>query len=260
MTGNRIMRRALLLAAICLTLTTGAYPQPSATLSAATQRSGQKSDSYTFVSPNTRENLSLEEALKLLNSREELKLLNNIQSLSGCLRLRSSVRKAIGNFSDGAEHAALLQVFTDRSTQRYAGARLGKFARQKTVLLFRQDDAGAGRMYVLRIRLGKRTLRSISNTLDSNGVPFRTLVPGKGRRVFIYVVDLDNELPNEVVRAARSLGAVMTTVKGTGEFLGDDADRDKAQQVFAEIIKKFADENPKAARRCSRSETFLAAR
>jgi len=45
---------------------------------------------------------------------------------------------------------------------------------------------------------------------------------------------------------------VMTTIKGTGQFLGDDTDRDKAQQVFAGIIKQFEDENPEIARRCSR--------
>ena len=251
MTGNRIMRRALLLAAIWLTAIGSAFSQRPAPLPGP-EESRQRATSYTFVSPNTRENLTLEEAIKLLNSREELKLLKSIQSLSRCLHLQPSVMKAIGSSTDGAEHAALFQVFTDQPTIRFAGAHLGKLARQKTVLLFRQDDAGAGRMYVLRIRLGKRTLRSVSNTLDRNGVPFRTLVPGKRQRVFIYVVDLNNELPNEVVRAARNLGAVMTTVKGTGEFLGDDTDRDKAQQVFAAVIKQFADENPRVARRCSR--------
>jgi hypothetical protein len=160
--------------------------------------------------------------------------------------------KAIGSSTDGAEHSALFRVFTDGETLRYADARLGKSARQKTVLFFRQADSGAGRMYVLRLHLGKRTLRTVSRTLDRNGVPFRTLVYGKGQRAYIYVVDLNNELPNEVVRAARSLGAVMTTIKGSGEFLGDDTDRDKAQQVFAGVIKKFEDENPRIAQRCSR--------
>lgn len=252
MTEKRIMRRALLLAAIWLTAIASVYPQRPATLPSALQESGQKATSYTFVSPNTRDNLTLEEAIKLLNSREERKLLNNIRRLSRCLRLKPSVMKAIGSSTDGAEHSALFSVFTDQPTIRYADARLGKYARQKTVLLFRKDDAGAARMYVLRIRRGKRTLHSLSKTLDRNGVPFRTLIPGDGQRMFIYVVDLNDELPNEVVRAARNLGAVMTTIKGTGEFIGDDTDRDKAQQVFAEIIKQFEDENPIIARRCSR--------
>jgi hypothetical protein len=116
---------------------------------------------------------------------------------------------------------------------------------------FRQDDSGAASMYVLRIWKGKRTLASIAGTLDRNGVPFRTLVPGERGRMFIYVVDLSNELPNHVVSAARNLGAVMKTIKGTGEFIGDDTDRDKAQQVFAGIINQYEDEHPRQARRCA---------
>jgi hypothetical protein len=248
----RFRRRALLLAALWLAIAASTYSQRPATLPFVVEESGRKATSYTFVSPNTRENLTLAEAIKLLNSREELDLLNNIQHLSRCLRLRPSVMKAIGSSTDGAEHAALFRVFTDEPTLRYADARLGKFARQKTVLFFRQSDTGAARMYVLRIRLGKRTLNSVSKTLDRNGVPFRTLVPVNGRRMFIYVVDLTNELPNEVMRAARNLGASLTTIKGTGEFLGDDADRDKARQVFAGVIEQFENENPEVARRCSR--------
>ena len=252
MTGQRILHRALLLAVLWLTASGSVSSQQPATLPGVPEEAGQKAVSYTFVSPNTRENLTLEEAIRLLNSREELNLLNHIRRLSRCLRLKPSTMKAIGSSTDGAEHAALFRVFTDEATLRYADARLGKLARQKTVLLFRQDASGAARMYVLRLRLGKRTLKSVSKTLDRNGVPFRTLVPGKGQRIFIYVVDLNQELPNEVVRAARNLGAVMTTIKGTGQFLGDDTDRDKAQQVFAGIIKQFEDENPEIARRCSR--------
>ena len=245
------LRRALLLLLIWLAAAGSAYPQQPALLPSTVEESGQRATSYTFVSPNTRENLTLEDAIKLLNSREELRLLNNIQSLTRCLRLQPSITKAIGSSTDGAEHSALFRVFTDLETIRYADARLGKLARQKTVLLFRRDDAGRARMYVLRIWMGKRTLRSVSETLDRSGVPFRTLIPGRGQRLFIYVVDLGNELPNEVVRAARNLGALMKTIKGTGEFIGDDTDRDKAQQVFAGIIKQYEDEHPLVVHRCS---------
>jgi len=243
--------RALLIIALILATCGSAYPQQTLAQPSAAAQIGQKALSFSFVSPNTRENLTLAEALRLLNSREERKLINNIRRLSSCLRLKLLVRKAIGSSTDGAEHSALFRVFTDQPTLRYADARLGKLGRQKSVLFFRQDNTGAARMYVLRIRLGRRNLNSVSRTLDRNGVPFRTLVPNNGQRLLIYVVDLNNELPNQVVSAARNLGALLTTVKGTGEFIGDDADRDKAQQVFAGIIKQYEDEHPEVARRCS---------
>jgi hypothetical protein len=243
--------RALLLVALLLATGGSASPQQPVAQPSAKAELQQKALSFTFVSPNTRENLTLAQAQRLLNSREELNLINNIRRLSRCLRLKPRVEKTIGSFTDGAEHSALFSVSTDRPTLRYADARLGKFAKQKSVLFFRQDDSGAARMYVLRLRLGRRNLASVSSTLDRNGIAFRTLVPGNGRRMLIYVVDLDNELRNKIVSAARNLGALMTTIKGTGEFIGDDADRDKARQVFTGVIKQYEDENPKVARRCS---------
>jgi predicted DNA-binding protein with PD1-like motif len=243
----RFKLRALLLVVLLLATSGQSFSQQPAV--AAEER--EKAESYTFVSQNTRENLTLAEAIRLLKSREERIFIKNIQRLSRCLRLKSAVMKTIGSFTDGAEHSALFRAFTDKPTLRYADARLGKLGRQKTVLYFRQDNSGAARMYVLRIWTGKRTLDSIAKTLDRNGVPFRTLVPEARGRMSIYVVDLNNELPNQVVRAARNLGSLMTTIRGTGEFIGDDTDRDKAQQVYAGIIKRYEDENPKRTRRCS---------
>jgi hypothetical protein len=235
-----IMRRSLLLSVLWLAVVGNVFSQ-------------QRAESYTFVSPNTRDNLTLDEAIRLLNSREELRLINDIQRLSRCLRLKPSmVMKTIGNSPEGAEHSALFSVFTDRQTLRYADARLGKLNRQKTVLFFRKDDAGTSRMYVLRLRPGKRTLASIAQTLARNGVAFSTMVPGTHQRMFIYVVDLGDELNNQIVSAARQLGALVVILKGAAEFLGDDTDREKAQQVFADEIKRFEDTNPEVARRCSR--------
>jgi hypothetical protein len=248
----RFKVRALLTVALLLATIGSAYSQQPVAQTSAEVEAQQKALSFSFVSPNTRENLTLAQALRLLNSREERNLINNIRRLSGCLQLKPFVRKTIGSSTDGAEHSALFRVFTDQQTLRYMDARLGKSARQKSVLFFRQGDSGAAKMYVLRLRLGRRNLTSISRTLDRNGVAFRTLVPSDGRRLLIYVVDLNNELPEKIVSAARNLGALTTTIKGTAEFIGDDADRDKAQQVFAGVIKQFEDENPGVARRCSR--------
>ena len=212
----------------------------------------RKADSYTFVSPNTREGLTLDDAVRLLDSREESLLINSIQSLSRCLRLEPlALSKTIGSWTDGAEHSALFRIRADEPTIRYADARLGKLAQQKAVVYFRRDGRGADRMYVLSLRRGKRSLASVSKTLDASGVAFRTLAPTKRGRLLVYVVDLDDALRDKVARASRRLRAATSTVRGAGEFIGDDADRDKAQQVFAAEIKKYEDQNPDAARRCS---------
>ena len=86
----RPARRVLLPLVLWLVAVGAAYAQES------------KAVSYTFVSPNTREGLTLGEAVKGLHSREEFLLINHIRTLSRCLRLKPlAVRKTIGSRADG---------------------------------------------------------------------------------------------------------------------------------------------------------------
>jgi hypothetical protein len=253
----RLKLRALLAAAAFALAAPGtntAHAQQPAPLQQPTHKTEarRKALSYTFVSPNTRENLTLAEAVRMLNSPEELKLVKDIRRLSVCLGLKPAVTKAVGSWTDGAEHSTMFRVFTDQPTIRYADARLGKLERQKSVLNFRRDAAGGGRMYVLYAVRGRLSLASISRTLDRHGVAFRTLVPVRRRRTIVYVVDLNGELRRKVRSAAGQLGARLAQVKGTGEFIGDDADRDKAGEVFSGIIKQYEEERPEVARKCAK--------
>ena len=241
------MPRALLLVVVLLATIGRAHPQQPASVDA-----GPRAVSYTFVSPNTRENLRLSEALRLLNSTEEHDLISTTRKLSSCLGLRSTIRKTIGSWADGAEHSTLFRVYTDQPTLLYADARLGKRERQKSVLYFRENAAGKGAMYILYPRPSSRSsnLASISKTLDRSGVAFRTLIPRPRRPTIVYVVDLKSELRKQTEAAARRLRARMVVVHGTGEFIGDDNDHDKALQVFADVIEKYEAAHPQTALTC----------
>jgi hypothetical protein len=242
------LHRTWLLVVMLLAIAGHVHPQQPADVYA-----GTRAVSYSFVSPNTRENLALSEALRLLNSTEEHDLISATRKLSSCLGLKATVTKAVGSWADGAEHSTLFRVYTDQPTLLYADARLGKRERQKSVLHFRENVAGKGAMYILYPRPRSRSghLASISKTLDRSGVAFRTLVPRPRRPAIVYVVDLKNELRRQMVAAARRLRARMVVVQGTGEFIGDDSDRDKAQQVFADVIEKYEAAHPQIGRACS---------
>jgi hypothetical protein len=246
------LRRLFLSVVMLLAVFVSAYSQrPEADTSALTG-SGQKALSYSFISPNMRENLKLNEAIRLLNSREEIRLVNFIACLSRCLHLTQTVSRAVGSWSDGAEHSTIFRTFADEQMLRYEDARLGKLERQKSVLYFRHDSSGAGTLYILTMRRGRASLSSISRTLDRNGVEFRSLVPQPKRGTIIYVVDLKSELHNQIAVAAKELRARLIYIKGDGEFIGDDTDREKAQQVFAGLIKEFEDAHPQVARQCAK--------
>ncbi len=243
------MRRILVLLAFLLA-TAGSL---SAQQAGPTGRNdtGPKAQSYAFVSPNTRENLSLQEALRLLGSKEEASLIRAERKLNSCLGLKTTVLRSIGSWSDGAEHSTVFKTRADEQTLRYADARLGKSARQKSVLYFQANASGAGAMYMLYPKRGGRNLARLSRILDQSGVAFRTLVPRRHRSPLVYVVDLKNELGQQVAAAARRLRARLMALKVTGAFLGDDSDREKAQKVFAEEIERYESAHGQEGRVCA---------
>lgn len=249
------MRHVLPLVVILLATVGDVRPQSPVVPPSAREEARQKEITYAFVSPNTRENLTLKESLRLLNSREELELIYAIRHLSSCLRLKSEVVKTIGSWTDGAEHSTMFRIYTDQLTARYADARLGRRERQKSVLYFQRNTAGRGRMYVLYPRRRRNGLHLISRALDRSGVPFRTLVPRLRRPAIIYVVDLNHELEKQVGRAARRLGARLVVIKGMGEFIGDDNDREKARQIFTEIINQYENNHPQVKHNCARQDS-----
>lgn len=202
----------------------------------------EKAISYGFVSPNTHENLKLAEALKNLNSADEVRLLHETRSLACRVRAQARVNQALGNWADGVENSMVFRIYSDEPSLRYAAASLGRSWRQKTVLYFRRQASGPARMYVISVPRQRRGLnfvvRTVAKTLDDSQVSYRTLVPLK-TRVLVYVVDLSNKLQVQVRSAARKLRTRLLSFAGAGEFIGNDTDREKAQEVFAQEIKSY---------------------
>jgi hypothetical protein len=208
------------------------------------------------VSPNTREDLKLEEAIRNLNSAEEVRLLHETRDLACRVRAKARVNRSLGNWADGAENSLIFRIYSDEPTVRYSAASLGKKWSQKTVLYFRRQASGKARMYVISVRRQHRWLnfvvRTVAKTLDDAGVSYRTLVPLR-TRVMVYVVDLSNELQPQVQNAARQLHARPFSFAGTGGFIGNDTDRDQAQEVFAQEIK-FYESNHSLDQRCRQTK------
>lgn len=222
----------LLLLAILAAL----WPGSLARAQESTRNGADKAISYAFVSPNTRENLTTAEAIRELGSPEEARLIRDTHQVGCRLRLRLRVSKALGSWADGAEHSTVFRVTADAATVRYAAAWLGKFARQKAVLYFLGSGMGQARLHILSLR--KRDLASVAKAFDSTGVAFRNLVPAR-KRLLVYVVDLKNELKTKVSLTARRLHASLWSMRGEGAFIGDENDREKAQTVFEEEIRRY---------------------
>jgi hypothetical protein len=215
---------------------------------AISAQQAQKSLNYGFVSPNTSENLKLNEAIRGMDSPEEAQLRRKAINLSCVVRSRIRTFKALGSWSDGAEHSVLLRVQSDEATLRYVLSRMGLDAQQKYVIYFHPQPKGSVDLYTLQVRTRTRNLIALTNALESGGIPFRTLVPSD-RTTTIYVIDLDRDLRKKILAVARQLRARVSSQAGNAALFGDD-ERQQAKAKFEQEIKTYEAKNPNLPPTC----------
>jgi len=217
-----------------------------ATLVSAQQ--DQASFNYGFVSPNTKTDLKLEQAIAGMKSEAEATLVNKAVNLGCVVRTRITAFRGLGSWSDGAEPSVLVRVKGDEATLRYVLSRMGRDAQQKYVIYFHPKVGGAVDLYTLRPRTRTRNLVALTNELERAGIPFRTLVPSR-ETTAVYIIDLDRDLRTKIMNAARKLRARVSQEAGTAKLFGDD-ERDKAKLKFEQEIKEYETRNPNLPPTC----------
>jgi hypothetical protein len=213
----------------------------------ASAQEDQRSFNYGFVSPNTKTDLKLEQAIAGMSSVEEAKLLNKAVNLGCVVRTRITAFRALGSWSDGAEHSVLLRVRGDEATLRYLLSRMGRNAEQKYVIYFHPMPGGKVDLYKLRPGT-RKNLIALTSELERAGIPFRTLVPLRKATV-IYIIDLDRDLRPKIMNAAQQLRARVSQEPGNAQLFGDDV-REKAKLKFEQEIKDYETKNPNLPPTC----------
>jgi hypothetical protein len=216
--------------------------------SAVSAQQDHESVAYGFVSPNTSENLKLEQAINGMSSREETELRKKAINLSCVVRTKIQAFRALGSWSDGAEPSVMVRVKADEETLRYLMSRMGRDAHQKYIIYFHPQPAGEADLYTLRPRKGARNLVALTTALERAGIPFRTIVPLK-QTTTVYIIDLDRKLRPMIMNAAQTLRARVTSEPGKAQLFGDD-ERQKAKTVFEQDIKNYETKNPGLAPAC----------
>jgi len=216
--------------------------------SAVSAQQAPPSLGYGFVSPNTKENLKLEQAIKGMRSPAEAQLQKKAINLSCVVRTRIQAYKALGSWNDGAEPSVMMSVKGDEDTLRYLLSRMGREAQQKYVIYFHPQPGGPVDLYKLRARNRPRNLVTLTQALERAGVPFSTLVPLKNTTV-IFIIDLDRDLRDKILNAASTLRAQVSSQPGKAKLFGDDV-RKQAQTVFEQDIKNYEQRNPNLPPTC----------
>ncbi|HET6979467.1 MAG TPA: hypothetical protein VFI24_24250 [Pyrinomonadaceae bacterium] len=209
---------------------------------AVSAQQAQKPLNIGIVSPNTKTGLKLEQAIAGMKSADEAKLVNQAINLSCVVGSRVTAFRALGSWDDGAEHSVLLRVRGDEESLRYIVSRMGRDAQQKYVIYFHPESTGTIDLYVLRPRTRAKNLVSLTKELESAGIPFSTIVPWR-ETTAIYIIDLDRDLRDKILAAARKLRAQVDKETGSAKLFGDDI-REKAKTKFDEEIKNYETKNP----------------
>ena len=215
---------------------------------AVSAQQAQKPLNVGIVSPNTKTNLKLEQAIAGMSSPEEAKLVNQAVNLGCVVRSPITAFRALGSWNDGAEHSVLLRVRGDEESLRYVLSQMGRDAEQKYVIYFHPDAKGSVDLYVLRPRTSAKNLVKLTNELERAGIPFSTMVPERGTTA-IYIIDLDRDLREKILAAARKLRAQVNKETGTAKLFGDDI-REKAKEKFDQEIKTYETKNPNLPPAC----------
>lgn len=192
-----------------------------------------------FVSPNEKEDLTFDQAVQGLGSKEQSSMKTLAADVIEKIDSGGEVHNAIGDWSDGAENSLVLMPHTkDRDKVRYMAAVLGDHANQKAVIPFIPDSKGKDSVWTFEV---PEDLDKTRETLNKFGVQFRTLEK-KSSGTHVYIFDPGSSLRGKMEELGEHYDKSIGRIKGTGEFVGGDT-REEGRQAYSKIFEQYEGKN-----------------
>lgn len=190
--------------------------------------------SFLFVSPNTREHMSDESAAESLSSFEQRNFLAVADYLATRICGKAHVWGAEGIYAGNAENSSLVTGCASGQAA-YLGELLGRYAHQKSILIFDLSDKGDEHLFVISISNGHPA--EIVQELRRSGINGAAIVNHDQLvRVYIWLTDSSQ---NSTVHAFADLEhGTLKDIPGKGMLIGND-DRSAAQKLFDQRIRTY---------------------
>jgi adenylate kinase family enzyme len=208
------------------------------------------SPSAEMYSPNTAE-MDFAGAIKAMHGDGQHQARSITDDIDKQLGIKGASYDGIGDWSDGAENSVVHEMsnVNDWDELRYSAAIKGKALNQKAVLAFKADDKGKDAIHA--VTLPSSNLKDIRDRLDTAGITHRTLLPD-GSVTHIIIYDQDNKLSNNLALVAKQYGDIkdkweginVSSVRGTGEFVGESDTREGAAKNYDSIIQGYEKQYP----------------
>ncbi|MGC2330512.1 MAG: hypothetical protein WA581_03595 [Candidatus Acidiferrales bacterium] len=202
-------------------------------------------ESFVFASPDTRASLTDEDARVSLTSFEELNAIAIADRIACSMTAKVGISAVLGMYDTSSENSLLIESDLKRKETEYLGSLLGRYERQKFVLLFFPQAAGRDRLWTIHTPKSFGSAVAAVRQVHLIPVTLRTGAAG----IEIWIVDMGDKFAQEPNQLAARLGGTATSQDGTADLLGDD-DRVKSAAIFGANISAFEQtEKPKLSSR-----------
>lgn len=190
--------------------------------------------SFIFASPNTREHMTDEDALASLGSFEEKNFVAVSQYLGARICAKPKVQQSEGLDGPGAENSVLITGCVQQSAT-YLAELLGRYAHQKSVLVFSPATNGTDRLWILTV--SSQQPGDALRRLRQHGFAAATVM-GENRNVRILIWVQDHTQDPQIHALASDTHAEIQEVTGRGTLIGNN-DRAEAQRIFDREITAY---------------------
>lgn len=191
--------------------------------------------SFLFVSPNTRDHLSDEDATDSLKSFEQMNFLAVEKYLAEKLCSHPQVTTAEGIYAGNAENSSLVTGCSNGQAQ-YLGELLGRYAHQKSILVF-DPAAKKSDEHLFILEFSPAHPADAIQELRQHNLSGATVIfQDPAVRVYVWTTDHSQDAALHALVDAEH--ATVIEIKGKGSLIGSD-DRMAAQGVFDDRIRVY---------------------
>jgi hypothetical protein len=198
-----------------------------------------------FASPNVHNLGGIDDAQQRLESRPQ-KIAEKLSGdLASSLKIKASVRPALGHWEGGAENSVLGRFApgTDPDAVEYHNALLAKAGYQNAGAGFIPGE-GKDVLFQFRVSDGAASTKQIAEVLEQHGIPGDTIEPIPGGNL-VHIVGANGEFRPQVSEIAARLGAgKVGEIYGRKFENGDYTDRDAAQSAFDRRLTELEVKHP----------------
>jgi len=129
---------------------------------------------FLFVSPNTQESLTDEDAKVRLTSFEQINVTAVADRAACALTHYVQIADSLGIYDNSSENSFILEADLEQKQSEYLAALLGLYARQEFVLLFMDEASGGDRRWIIKTRQSLEVVIATLRKLKLTPVTVRT--------------------------------------------------------------------------------------